>query len=422
VHILKPAAIIAASSMALLLSEISGGAVPSLADGSNSPWSQTDYNAAQSRANLTEHILTPSAASHVRFLRGMASPPTPPGSLCGLASVTAPLLTGGSVYAITNNRISKYSDSGTLIWRRNPDPRFIKEFISLAVAGGLVVAGGFGCTSVSQPGGFLDAYNQSSGGLAWSVSFETFEQMVVSGSYIVAIGLDAAGGTLEVRNLTDGSLVWADDNIDACGDVALVVAGLVVQSVCDSVTGAQSLEAFKIATGTLAWSIPGTWTPQRGDLSSTAGRHLYATDPSGAIASLDPLTGHTQYTLSKAVSVLAVDQARVYATCGGQNVCAYNISTGALEWQSPGGAAWPHTQAPFPQHALSLPPQIPAAEADGVLYLDSGRVMNAATGKSIKGLWSQLPSTQATALAVGDGHIAAVTDPRVLDLYGLPGS
>jgi hypothetical protein len=38
-----------------------------------SPWSQTDYNAAQSRANLTEKTLTRAAVGKVRYLRGMAA-------------------------------------------------------------------------------------------------------------------------------------------------------------------------------------------------------------------------------------------------------------------------------------------------------------------------------------------------------------
>jgi hypothetical protein len=60
-----------------------------------------------------------------------------------------------------------------------------------------------------------------------------------------------------------------------------------------------------------------------------------------------------------------------------------------------------------------------AAEAGGVLYLDQGPALNIASGRTLATLWAGLT---ATALAVGDGRIAVVTDPRVLDLYGLPGS
>jgi hypothetical protein len=56
-----------------------------------------------------------------------------------------------------------------------------------------------------------------------------------------------------------------------------------------------------------------------------------------------------------------------------------------------------------------------------VLYLDSGYALDTATGKALTALWDPFISL-ATKLAVGDGRIAAVIDPRVLDLYGLQGS
>jgi hypothetical protein len=45
---------------------------------------------------------------------------------------------------------------------------------------------------------------------------------------------------------------------------------------------------------------------------------------------------------------------------------------------------------------------------------------NTATGEFLVQLWQ--PFSLATALVIGDGRIAAVTDPRIIDLYGLPGS
>jgi outer membrane protein assembly factor BamB len=80
--------------------------------------------------------------------------------------------------------------------------------------------------------------------------------------------------------------------------------------------------------------------------------------------------------------------------------CAYTTSTGDLVWNSPNVGS----------------PAL-AAEAGGVLYLDSGDVLNASTG-DITFLWSG----RAQSIVVGNGRIGAVTDPRVLDLYGLPGS
>src|SRR5262249_7398369 len=134
------------------------------------------------------------------------------------------------------------------------------------------------------------------------------------------------------------------------------------------------------------------------------GKHLYATDPTGTVVDLNPRTGQAGYSLRQAVTVLAVDNSRVYATCGSQhqNLCGYNIGTGALAWQD--------TQ-------LLGTPKL-AAEADGVLYLNYGAALNTATGKRTTRIWPINPPR--TALAVGDGRIATVTG-RKINLYGLPG-
>jgi outer membrane protein assembly factor BamB len=213
-----------------------------------------------------------------------------------------------------------------------------------------------------------------------------------------------------VLNLSNGKLVWSNFGcLEGDTEGPLVVGQMVISYSCDNQSNA-SVDANSLATGTLAWSLPAGWTFQSGDLSGSAGKHLYATDPSGAVEALNPQTGNMEYSLSGAVTVLAVDLSRVYATCGGPNgyVCAYNITTGAQEWQN--------TQPMVISTTL-------AAEADGVLYLDVGEALNAATGKIIKALWQVTNfNTPPTALAVGDGRIALVNDPRVLDLFGLKGS
>jgi hypothetical protein len=71
-----------------------------------------------------------------------------------------------------------------------------------------------------------------------------------------------------------------------------------------------------------------------------------------------------------------------------------------------------------------------AAEAGGVLYLNDGIALNAATGHGIKKIWESITYASPTTvhvglpsgpITVGDGRLAVVTDPRVLDLFGLPG-
>jgi hypothetical protein len=84
-------------------------------------------------------------------------------------------------------------------------------------------------------------------------------------------------------------------------------------------------------------------------------------------------------------------------------VCAYNTTSGRQRWHSQPGVA-PAT----------------AAEAGGVLYLDQGAALSTGTGQSVATLWTR--DLTARSLVVGDGRIAVITDPRVIDLYGLPGS
>jgi outer membrane protein assembly factor BamB len=360
----------------------------------NSPWFQTDSGFTLSRANHTEHVLTPATVARARFLRGVVSPPIPPQEQC-LGGTASPVLVGGYLYLITDFRVSKYNAAtGKLIWRRTPAPTVVTYYVSLSVSGnGLLVVDSAHCDSNSDIIGVLYAYNAATGKLVWSAGDEGLQQAVVANGYVVTSGSDGSGDYFAVLNLSDGKTVW--DWATECGPVTspVVIDSLTFVGNCDSNT----LEARHLGTGTLAWSAPDIDAIQRGDANE-----LFATDSAGAVVALNPLTGQQEYTLSQAVTVLAADTSRAYATCGsqGQDLCAYNLSTGTLEWQEAFTTAL-------------------AAEAGGVLYLDSGDALNAATGKFIKTM--PFVSPPASALAVGDGRIAAVTAPRILDLYGLSG-
>lgn len=403
--------------LALVASLGAAGISPSLASNKSvvgTPgWDDTNANAAGSRANLAEKVLTPAAVAGVKHLRSITAPPSNPNAYCP-GKITAPLLTDGSLYAITaTGYLSKYSPrTGKLLWSVKTLPGYSQNFWSyqtLSYSDNLVIVGAYGCRSVSDPGGITAAFNASTGALVWQAA--GFGAAVVVGtSYVITEDLDAAGYELSALSLKTGKEIWSWRSCTYSGTPEPVVVGLAVMVYgCDNPQGELLVEALKLATGALMWSLPGRWTLQAGDLAGSAGRHLYATHyaasgSSGIVKDVNPQTGHPEYSLSGAVNVLAVDASRVYATCGSADtdICAYNISAGTLEWQ----------EAPVGPVKL-------AAEADGVLYLDSGLALNAATGQKIKRLW-QFP-TRPDAMAVGDGRIVVVSSPRVLDLYGLKG-
>jgi outer membrane protein assembly factor BamB len=373
----------------------------------SSPWSQTDSNSALSRANLTEQTLTSATVGKVRYLRGVAAPLILPGQngCAGGFGVFAPVLTGGSMYAITEGRLTKYNPAtGAILWQRTPDPTFRSLYKWLAVSYGLVIIGGFGCYSETNSQGSVQAFNASTGALVWSSGTGGYlpGQMVVPNGYVVTSALDQFGEQVAVRKTGTGAVVWSNNSGGACGSGALlVVARKVIWESVNCDTGTTTLMASNLSNGTLAWSDPGNWQVQRGDSGLSSGHLLYATSPGGTVVALDPLTGKTRYSLAGAGQVLAVDSSRVYADCGSLGVCAYSTASGSRQWSAQ------------PGYTANL-----AAEAGGVLYLDNGNALNAATGKTIISLPA---SPAARALVIGDGRIAMVTDPRVIDLYGLPG-
>jgi outer membrane protein assembly factor BamB len=375
-------------------------------------WVDTNANAAQSRANLVENVLSPAAVTKVKHLRSIIAPVVPPTDKCRTQSIISPLLSQGYLYAVTDGKVSKYNPAtGHLIWQHSPPAKYSYE--SLAVSGptNILIASGAVRCAHHRDLSIVTAYNATTGKQLWSnSSLEGLgaTPVAVVGSYVIAAGLDQDGGFVWVLNLSNGTLVWTNTSCteDSNRVSPLVVGGLAItpNQTCDG------FEARNLATGEISWNLPGSgpggYGFQAGDLSGTAGAHLYATDSAGTIWDVNPQTGKVEYSLSQAVYVLAVDQSRIYATCsiGGEYLCAYNIDTGAQEWLYPKNLSnWPI-----------------AAEADGVLYLGSGQALNAATGQVIKTLWSS-SGTTATPLAVGDGRIAVVTEPRILDLYGLKG-
>jgi PQQ-like domain len=402
-------ALLAASALLVGGGQILAGA--SAASTESSPWNQSDYNAAHSRANLTEQVLTPSTVSGVHHLRSFTGPQVPFSCDTGDRLDPKPVLTGGDIYFLSNDRLFKAdAATGQILWRRTPDKTFSEDFMSISVAQGLVVVGEVGCGSVSDPSGFIQAFSASTGANVWRSPISSLggalSDAVVSGNYVAAVGGSVGSGVVvAVHALSNGAQIWAHFECGVNPEPVFVVAQEVIAASCEA-DGPNNLIANNIATGAHTWTLTGNWTPQAGDAGTSAGKSLVATNPSGTVVDLNPLTGATRFPLSGASHVLAIDTARIYATCG-IGVCAYSSTTGGLLWNT------------------SFSETFLGAEAGGVLYLDTGAVLNATTGKTITTLWPNTtgdPARRVTALVVGDGRVAVSSDPRVIDLYGLPGS
>lgn len=368
----------------------------------SSPWTQTGGTAGLARVNLTESTLTPTAVEHAKLLRSLA---TPSGKgFCFDGVPASPVLDGGRVYDTAGNQVNMYNaQTGHRVWSAILDADYDTQIFGVAVGHGLVVAGGTGCDSQSDPNGVLTAFNAATGKVKWLVGDGPIWEVLESGNDVVVSGDSPGDGTVtSVYDVTDGALVWTQSSGECDNSRVIVVHTTVITDVCDPNTNAATLEGESLATGALQWSRPGDWIVLAGSDHSTHG-HAYAINPSGAVTDLNAASGATRFTLTGATGVLAVDNTRVYAECGTQTICGYSESTGARLW---------HVDDPSTL----------GAEADGVLYLADGKLLNAATGALIVRPWK----LTATSLAIGDGRIAVDKPPSdpastTTQLYGLTG-
>jgi PQQ-like domain len=370
------------------------------------PWAQNDYNGAQSRANLIETILTPSSVRQIHYLRSITAPPQIDRCFSG---IQAPVTTGGNIYEVEAGLLTaRTAATGQKLWVA-PSQTPAADFgnYSVAVTNGTVLFANSDCESETNAQAYIEAHNATSGNLTWRHPLDGgVSDVVVSGSYVVAEADDAIGGgadTVTALRIADGSVAWSA-TCAGFRHVVIVAQNVIYRCSSDDQTGDDTVVARHLATGTQAWAASAGQI-LRGDSDATSGAHVYILR-SGVVDDVNPVTGQTRFTLPGATSVLAVDRTRVYASCPA-GVCAYAVATGAQVW-----ATSPENN---PMDIRT------ASEANGVLYLGNGDVLNASNGAFITELF-QGGSSGSTPTFVAGGRVGVMKDDRILDLYGLAGS
>jgi hypothetical protein len=367
-------------------------------------WSQTDSNAAGSRANGHERTLRArTVAGLVRQHRYLA--PVDTAGDCGAVGNSAPILTAGHVIEVSNDVLSTYdAETSKRLWSATLDASKTTIYNSVAAANGVVVVGGQDCESFSDPNGIEQAFSATTGHPLWHGFTSPFggalEHMVVSGNFVVAVGdSEGSGSIVSVNNLLTGADVWFH-SFGECGESSnlAVVDGKVIYSHCDADGSNPVLEADDLATGTLDWSRVGTWSVERGDTDALTSRHLFVVAPSGALFDLRPGDGTTRHHLQGATHALAVGPSRVFTTCNVSQICAYRLGDHSLRW------------------TISDSSRL-AAEADGVLYLADGKLLRVGTGSLIATIG---PPSQSDSLVVGNGRMARTRGDRALLVFSLP--
>lgn len=383
----------------------------------SSPWAQSDGDAAHSRANLTEHVLTRSNLSYqVIDRRYIVAPSHPRGSVCSSNGAQYPVLSGGRVYGVFDGRPAAYSAAtGKRLWRGPADPTRTTAYTSVSVSGSLVIMGTEYCLSMSDPSGSLVALRAGTGKPVWSTPAYggngVFDAVVEGNTVLAYENGDGGRNFTEAFDLSTGKSLWHAERCDVSPQ-ALVVNGLAVFDACTA-NDAAVLVGADLRTGAHTWEGGPVDYLYAGDRSGAGAQHLYTSNyGDDFITDIDPATGKVQGQLAGATGtgvstgILAVAGTRVFTTCSA-GVCAYTESTHALSWSIASSA-----------HL--------AAAANGVLYLSDGLVVDAYHGRLIRVLFSGQP---ASALAVGDGRVAEVparsaeaytTPTKTLHLFSLP--
>jgi outer membrane protein assembly factor BamB len=396
-------------------SALAAGSLPasavagSAAGATNAGWSQTNGDAAQSRANHHESVLTTRTVHGLAYRRSIVARPTSLANGCETPGIATPVLTDGHVVAVVNGRLSTYTAStGRQVWSSQLDASDTTTYSFVSVADGVVVVGGEDCESQSDPNGVEQAYNAQTGAHLWTQPTTpdggALSRLVVSGRYVVATGDSLGSGQMtSVRKLATGAVVWFQTT-GSCESFAstnvVVVDGKVVYSHCNQDGEDPVLEADGLVSGAVAWTRSGTWSVEQGDTDALTSRHLIAIGPAGVLNDLAPATGQTRHHFLDANQSLVVGTARLYTTCGTGSVCAYKLSNGTQMWSV--------------TDASTL-----GAEAAGLLYLSDGSVRDTRTGVVVRRIGN---GDGTSALEEGNGRVAMIDGPRVLDLYGLAGS
>jgi outer membrane protein assembly factor BamB len=397
---------LSAVALAALLA-VTGAASAHAASGSSTTasWRQTNGAGSESRANLDETTLTPATVADATRLHRFAEPATSPG--CSTYAPNSPLLSANHLELVSGGEIKQYNVQRSRLSRHvdlaAPDST---NYNNLVLGRGHVVVGGSDCESVSDPNGFLFSYNSTTGAPQWQWNGPGVGDLVESGpTLVVSGGTVGSGNYIDALRISNGATLWSKF-FDCFPGTTPIAGGNVIASTCvpngdgDDVA---RLLGFRLSNGTRAWARTGLWTVYRADSDTATRAQVYATNPHGNDVALNAQTGARLYGMTGARDVLAADNRRVYATCGiqGVTVCGYAKSDGSKLWTA---SYVPNQDSPL------------ASVAGGVLYLDDGQALNAATGKLITRLWS---SGRASGLAVGRGLVAAQIDGVHTDLYGL---
>lgn len=333
-------------------------------------WPMYGFDATHTGFNPAEHFLSTSTVPNLSEAWTA--------SLTGGTTWSSVAIAGGMVYAQGNELNAYNASTGALAWT-DPIDGTAGPASSPAVANGVVYA--------SSYTGTLYAVDAQTGATIWSHAISA--NLPSQSAIAVAEGIVYEGwddGYLYAFNAQTGALLWSYDVATDIYTTPSVANGVVY------LTAGSSLYALNATTGTVMWSDqvgsnPSTPAILNGVAYLAASGNLYAFDAtSGA-----PLWSVATGLVIPDYCSLAVANGMIYLYSG--DVYAFSVTNGALIWHSATGAG-------------QFTPASSPVVANGVVYTGSNSsafyAYNAQTGAL---LWTQSYPGVSTDMtpAVADG-------------------
>lgn len=368
-----------------------------------SEWRQPDADAAHSRANIGERVLSPATVGGLTFDLAIAVAPDLQPDLewsCQGSHPPRPAVTGTRLFTSYGDGVAAFdTDTGARVWHTTLIGPMTPDAVHVvALHAGRVLVGLSDCVSQSDPSMRVVALDPTSGSVLWTsqADLQGWSTVAAAEHVLVTSGTTVYGEGVHALSTDTGARLWDLESSFCPSDLALVVRRSAIVNTCAEDNTDQVLQARGLHDGAVRWSRPGAWVVERGDSAGPAGQVILAVGATGRLTALDAATGATRWSTAAADHSLAVDAYRVYARCG-DSVCALARGNGALLWSQPAPAG-------------------DVVVANGVLYQPDGQLRRAGTGALLGRVWSDGHQL----LAVADGRVVALdASRRVLDLYGL---
>jgi outer membrane protein assembly factor BamB len=248
------------------------------------------------------------------------------------ARQAAPVVSDGRLYLAGRESLGAYdAATGKSLWSYPYEDPMDTHTPILAVSGGTLLAGTWGCQSVSDPDGELLALNAATGALRWKASTDAPDSVLAVDRGVAVVGGQDAGwmGTTAFR-ISTGERLW--ERPQAMPAAGVSADGRLLLTDHDRTFAPNGALEVDISTGKVGWKTRQIWSVEAAD---PTGHFFLVGDEAGALLRVDAATGAIAWSQPGMAGPLAVDDRHVYVATG-TRLLSLDAGSGRPAWRRGG--------------------------------------------------------------------------------------